>query len=320
MKMIDLAKLQSEEELVWFQHLLDRAIKDPYLLHRGSKCFSPSPTSLFSDELTEKRINEKLNRLYLKLGGVPEKFLIEQGAQITDRFDEFVPCAINEMVSIFHRARTNVVKTHSVFVAYFIVTDAPSTLSSGLTQEQLVSLSPSIKEEFWNCAEAAYIRLASLWDRAGQVLDYVFFNIRQFEHDGFPSVLDRVKANFSLLDNRFQTNQFWIAIKTYAYSEQVDGLKWLLRRRNLLIHSLHLGDRADRRSTDMQLQYYYNHLEESVRKKLAAMSPEDEMACLHTHLSVFATLLEPLCDLCLWGTDLIQEMRTEKESVVMRMP
>jgi hypothetical protein len=66
---------------------------------------------------------------------------------------------------------------------------------------------------------------------------------------------------------------------------------------------------------ERDLKYYFNHLDEATRNRLAAMTPEKELAALHFHLSIFAKLFEPMCDLCLWGVDLIGEMRKEKEWV-----
>ena len=82
------------------------------------------------------------------------------------------------------------------------------------------------------------------------------------------------------------------------------------------MHTLHLGDRLDRAKEEMEILYYYNHLEEATRKKLGTLPPEEELLILHGHLTSFTRLLEPLCDLCLWGADLIHDMRKVKESVI----
>ena len=118
-----------------------------------------------------------------------------------------------------------------------------------------------------------------------------------------------------MLDKSVEKQQFWIDIKRYAYRDQVDGLKWLLRRRNLLVHSLHLGEKKTAGSEERDLAYYFNHLDEAARNRLGTMTPEDELKALHDHLRAFAKLLEPLCDLCLWGVELIADLRKEKESV-----
>ena len=41
----------------------------------------------------------------------------------------------------------------------------------------------------------------------------------------------------------------------------------------------------------------------------------EELKALHDHLRAFAKLLEPICDLCLWGVELIANLRKEKEGV-----
>lgn len=314
--MINFTKLASDKDQVWFQTLFDRSIKESFLLHKASEFFDPPPCPLFVDDAAGKRINDKFSLLCRKLGDVPEVFLITDGASPKDKYDNLTSYAVTELVSLFHRARTSVVKAHSMFVAQWILLNAPKTIEGPLAAEQLAVIAPIVREEFWNHAETAYIRLASLWDRAGQLLDYVFFNIRQFDRDGFPSILDRIKINFAILDSTIEARQFWKDLKSYAYNEQTDGLKWLLRRRNLLVHSLHLGEPEERAKEEMDIRYYYNHLAEATRHKLGTLSPDDELKCLHSHLIAFARLLEPLCDLCLWGAELIHEMRKEKDWII----
>ena len=312
--MINFKKLKSEDNS-WIQILFDRSVKEAILLHRAAEFFQPQPARLFEADADAKRINEKFAKRYSKLGGVPDVFIIADGAAPSGVYDDFTWYSVQEMVSLFKRARTSVTKVHAKFLTYWILRNAKEIVETGLDEKQLSALEPVILDEFWEYAETAYIRLASMWDRAGQLLDYVFFNIRQFERDGFPSVLDRIKTNFVVLDKTVENQDFWKQVRQYAYRDQVDGLKWLLRRRNLLVHSLHLGEQNATKKEERDLSYYFNHLDEATRNRLGTMEPEQELDALHSHLSKFAKLFEPLCDLCLWGVDLITDMRKEKEWV-----
>jgi len=317
--MINFKKLKAaakvEGEPSWLSILFDRSMKEPLLLEKASEFFEPQPCRLFGSDADQKRINEKLAKLYGKLGGVPDVLIMVKGSQPSGTYDDFTWYSVQEMISVFKRARSSLTKVHATFVTYWILHNGRKMIEGPMTDEHLTAFEPFILDDFWEHAETAYIRLASMWDRAGQLLDYVFFNIRQFERDGFPTVVDRIKINFAALDKDLEKTEFWNQIKQYAYREQVDGLKWLLRRRNLLVHSLHLGEQHSLKKEQMDLQYYFNHLDEATRNRLGAMKPEEELAALHLHLTTFARLFEPLCDLCLWGVDLIAGMRKEKEWV-----
>ena len=313
--MINFEKLKAEREPSWLSILFDRSLKEAVLLDRVSEFFEPQPARLFEGDADAERINEKLASLYEKLGAVPKLLITKQGVKPSDTYDDFTWYSVQEMVSLFGRARMSVIKVHAKFLTSEILQGRKRLIKTPLTKKQLASFAPIVIEEFWESAETAYIRLASMWDRVGQLLDYVFFNIRQFERDGFPSVLDRIKVNFAVLDKSLEKQQFWINIKRYAYRDQVDGLKWLLRRRNLLVHSLHLGEQKATGSEERDLAYYFNHLDETARNRLGAMTRDAELKALHDHLRAFAKLLEPICDLCLWGVALIADLRKEKESV-----
>lgn len=68
---------------------------------------------------------------------------------------------------------------------------------TNMTEESSRIYARALSRSFWDALEIATIRLASYWDRVGQLLDFVFFNIRQYERDGFPVVLERIKKNFA---------------------------------------------------------------------------------------------------------------------------
>jgi len=159
--------------------------------------------------------------------------------------------------------------------------------------------------EFWEHAETSFIKLASLWDRLGQLLDFVFFNIRQYERDGFPAVVDRIAANYLPVYEELRVSESWQAIREYQTSERTEGLKWLLKRRNLLVHSLHLRpiDEAGD-SEDPIFESAFNHLDNSAKKRLAPGNREEELNHLHDHLTAAATLFNEILSLCEIGAKL----------------
>jgi hypothetical protein len=75
-----------------------------------------------------------------------------------------------------------------------------------------------------------------------------------------------------------------------------DGLKWLLRRRNITVHSLHL--RPPEASIDeVAYKPMYNHLEEKLKAKLAPRTPDGEIEQLHVHLGKAAELFKSVLSL-----------------------
>jgi hypothetical protein len=160
-----------------------------------------------------------------------------------------------------------------------------------------------VDSSFWEHTETAYIRIASYWDRIGQVLDFAFFSIRQYERDGFTAVMDRIRSNFVPMDATFPGMAEWKTLRAFQTSEKEDGLKWLLRRRNLVVHSLYLRPLSQRDSvTDDNgaalFEFEFNHLEESLRKKLAPGSPLEEIERLNLQLQKAAELFPAVLGIC----------------------
>lgn len=144
-------------------------------------------------------------------------------------------------------------------------------------------------DAFWEHAETAFIRLCSYWDRVGQILDFAFFRIRHFERDGFAAVMDRLHANVIPVNPLLGKSTAWRELRGFQSSGREDGLKWLQRRRNILVHSLHLRP-LDSESKEEVFRSGYNHLEEKLRSKLAPREPEVEIWQLPTHLDRAAHL------------------------------
>ena len=168
--------------------------------------------------------------------------------------------------------------------------------------EVLKQLQEMTSEMFWEHAETSYIRLASFWDRVGQLLDFVFFNIRQYERDGFPRVLERIRANYVLQFSDIEKAASWTYLWDYGKSEQPDGFKWLTSRRNLLVHSIHLQALAAAKESELY-KSAFNHLDETARKKLKPDTPESELELLHEHLAAASVLFPAILGLCELGVN-----------------
>lgn len=154
-----------------------------------------------------------------------------------------------------------------------------------------------LKDRLWEEIEISYIRQASYWDRVAQLLDFLFFNIRQFDRDGFSGVVDRIHSNYASILLQLSENASWTKLREYHMSEKSDGYKWLVRRRNLLVHSLHLRPVTDQ-IEDPVFTFAFNHLEEKVRKKLKPRDAHSEIEILHSQFNAMTELFGDVLTLC----------------------
>ena len=70
-----------------------------------------------------------------------------------------------------------------------------------------------VSDRYWEEAEIAYIRLASYWDRVGQLLDFMYFNIRQYDREGFAAVIDKIQANYCPIYPEIRINYNYIRLR-----------------------------------------------------------------------------------------------------------
>jgi hypothetical protein len=169
-----------------------------------------------------------------------------------------------------------------------LLADQPDLTGLPKNPEATAQLIKLAQDAFWEHAEAAYIRLSSFWDRVGQVLDFAFFNIRKFDQNGFTAVMDRIHSNAVPMDNPLKYSTSWKRLRSFQTSGKDDGLQWLLQRRNLFIHSLHLHPvEADE---DGVFTSQYNHLDAAHRDKLRPREPAEEAALLMGQLDMAGAL------------------------------
>jgi hypothetical protein len=264
--------------------------------------FSPMPAPIPVGRGTP--LDAKLDRLSATLGGPPKVVIIEEGVEPT-QFDTYADAAVREIVNVFMRARTSVCRMHLYLIGSQLIKQHPDMMHLPTEPNIRRIMIENVEDSFWEHAETSYVRLASFWDRVGQLLDFVFFNIRQYERDGFPAVLDRIKTNFVPMNSTLRESPEWTRLREFQTSEQEDGLKWLLRRRNLLIHSLHLSPAKESRENPI-FNSAYNHLEEAAREKLRPGTPNWEMNQAHTHLQMAACLFSDAVDLALFGASVVR--------------
>ena len=275
---------------------LAHAANEALVLVRLEEYFHPKPAHLGASSETVVELNENIRRTISAYGGPPQ-LIIQAHGEPKPRYDTYLSAAIGETIRMFDRCRTTVCRAQASMIGAHLLTTKPEFLKLPgdlVTQNFIREHTSTI---FWEHAETGFIRLAGYWDRVGQVLDFVFFSIRQYERDGFSAVLDRIRSNALRMHPVLESTEAWEALWTYKKSERPDGLQWLLSRRNLLVHSLLL--RAGRTSEDEELyESTFNHLDSRLRSGLAIGTPEEEINKLHSHLSAAASLFPHMLSLC----------------------
>jgi hypothetical protein len=276
--------------------------------------FSPKPSTLAGEgKDAAVKLQKRCSSVIQSFGGQPERVLIIRASDgsddgKTEHFDAYPGAAMSEMVSLFHRTRRSVCRCQMLLVGNGFLKDNPDLLNEALPSDIRKSVFDMLDEQFWEQAETAYIRIASYWDRVGQMLDFVFFNIRQFERDGFTAVIDRIHTNFVPLDKHLAELQEWKDLRAFQTSDREDGLKWLLRRRNLLVHSLYLRPFEERNiETDSSwaplFSFEFNHLEKRIKDKLKPGSSAQEVERLNIQLARAADLFPSVLRLCEYAAD-----------------
>lgn len=220
---------------------------------------------------------KRMNGVTEHLGGPPEFYLLlnDQEPPLADNYPDTV---MREVFDVFQRTRKSVLRAHMFMAGSALLAENPDMIDLPQDSEAAELFVKQAQGAFWEHAEAAYIRLYSFWDRIGQVLDFAFFNIRKFDQNGFTSVMDRIHANAVPMDERLKNSDSWKRLRSFQTSEREDGLKWLLQRRNLVVHSLHLHPVAANEEGVFKSQF--NHLDAAHREKLRPREPSSEVALL----------------------------------------
>ncbi len=301
------ANVEIEELADALERAISYALSEIAALGTLQQFFSPKPADLATSDENREEFNEKLEKLIVRLGGPPTFIVVPDGCP-TPVYDTWIDTAVREMTSVFRRARTAVMRAHTYFLAFELL-KKPELLENPPSGDVEEAVKSSVLERFWDHTEIGLVRLVSYWDRVGQLFDAMFFNIRQYERDGFPSVMDRIHVNYARRFPKLRESREWIRLRAYQTSAQPDGFQWLSRRRNLLVHSLHLGEHVLEGIEDDGDSLYtslFNHLEESVRKKLKPGSHSAELAQLHVHLAAAADLFPDVLTFITAHTEVIR--------------
>jgi hypothetical protein len=275
---------------------------EPILLIKLEKFFRPAPAKLASTEEESEGLNQRIGRLCQSLGGPPQLIITKENEPL-DIYDTYASAAFKEILHSFHRCRRSICRTQVCLIGSELHKSHPDFLEPKPDDpEVLKQMQEMTSEMFWEHAETSYIRLASFWDRVGQLLDFVFFNIRQYERDGFPSVLTRIRSNYVRQFSNIEKSDSWTYLWDYGKSEQPDGFGWLVSRRNLLVHSIHLQALVADKESELY-KSAFNHLDETARKKLKPETPASELDSLHTHLDAASVLFPAVLGLCELGVN-----------------
>jgi len=273
---------------------------------RAEEYFKPKPAVLVANDEDAKKLSVTLSRLGESLGAPPKLFIFKNdGSEALNTYDTFPDSVLSEILSSFWKARRAICRSHLTFI----------TEQTLITQPELMNLNEAdgrlyifpIIQRFWEQVEYAYIRLAAYWDRVGQLLDYIYFHIRQYENDGFSSVMEKIQTNMVPCYSVIAKSQAFTNLRRFQKSEKEDGLAWLLKRRNLLIHRIgfSIPQYIDKDTSD-EIMFYskYNHFE-AVEEKLEQGNEKLELDRVHNHLSIICCLFTDVLDLCQEGAKLI---------------
>lgn len=275
---------------------LQHASSEALMIARLEEFFSPQPARLAENAEEVKALEDLADKVTKLFGGVPR--LIVQGVNVPKpTYDTYLSAAIDEAIAVFHRTRRSLCRAQAFLIGAHMLKERPELLSLPNDPKVRDLFQTSAEQVFWEHTETTFIRLAGFWDRLGQILDFAFFSIRQYERDGFSAVIDRIRANALRMQPALARSEAWNAIWNYKKSEREDGLQWLLSRRNLLVHSLHLRPAGDAPGDEI-FESAFNHLDTRLRRDLAPGTPEQEIQRLHTHLNQAAALLPKVLLLC----------------------
>ncbi len=119
-------------------------------------------------------------------------------------------------------------------------------------------------------------------------LNLYFFNIRQYDREGFTSTIHKIHLNIAKMDDELGHSNDWKELWSYSKSEKEHGLMWLISRRNLIVHQVGLQEISNYDFYEEDYDSYYNHiLERTVKGKLKPLSPKEESKQLSYHINKF---------------------------------
>lgn len=279
------------------EHLLNVSIKYHIEKIKYNSYFKLLNVSIINE------VHAALNDIHEKLGGTPE-IIIQFYDKESPKYDTFVDSMIGEL-SVSLRKSLETVKKANVYYRL-------SFFSEYMENEDLANfLMESYNQEFWDYLEMSYIRLASTWDRIGGLLEFCFFNIRQYDRDGFLSTIRKIHVNIVPMYLDLQKSESWKRLWSYSKSEKSDGLKWLLTRRNIVIHQTGIQELEDFKVLEEGDSFSkYNHiLDKTVKEKLKPMPKDKELGKLVKHLEKTFRIFRDIKVICNMGVKVIPRIK-----------
>ncbi len=278
---------------------LSHTVNEPILLNNLEEFLFPKPSKLYSSKEDGQNLQTRIDSIVERLGGAPE-VIIQTIDGSKPKYDTFQNAVMHELITSYQRCRKAICRAHLYFVGSGTLRTNPEFLKNlNPKSEEHKTLMKYTKNAFWEHAELAYIKLVSYWDRVGQLLDSLFFNIRQYEKDGFPTVISRIRNNYIPLHKDLSVLLSWANLDAFSKSEKEDGMNWLSHRRNLIIHSLQLQPDHQNKD-DAILDSEFNHLDKKLREKLSPGNTEEELNRLHSQLNSITSLFPDILTLCEW--------------------
>src|SRR5208337_594620 len=123
-----------------------------------------------SSDLTKGSVlKTNLRDLSIALGGPPKLIFVKNG-EPRPRFDTYADAAITEAIDAFMLARSSICRTHMYLIGSGIIKQHPEVVNWPDDPEIRRIFVSNVEGYFWEHAETSYIRLASFWDRVGQLL------------------------------------------------------------------------------------------------------------------------------------------------------
>jgi hypothetical protein len=298
-----------------FCDVLKHDMDEDVILARMDKHFDPIPAVLFSNEDEQKALQKSVDQFSRRFdcNYSSSIFILPFDANPATgkiKIKTYHISLLNEWFSYFHKCRRSVCRAHMYCITLGALDKHPHFWPD-MSEEMRAVAKNLMESRVWDALEIATARLASYWDRVGQILDFVFFNIKQYERDGFPLVLERIKRNFAMSCPDIYNSHAWHEMNKYANSEKQNGYKWLIRRRNLVVHSMQMKPRPTY-DNDVIFEYEFDHFEDRIVRDLAIKELREELLDIHSHLTSAASLVPFVIELATLGLDALDREITSR--------
>jgi hypothetical protein len=172
---------------------LAHAANEALILARLEEFLDPKPPKLATSKEHADALNKSIDTL-VRLYGGPPRLIIHFTNEPKPRYDTYLSAALDEVMRLFDRTRNSLCRARAFLIGMHFLETKPNLINipEDAPPEVHSFFRDGASTAFWEHTESCYIRLAGYWDRVGQVLDFAFFGIRQYERDGFSAVLDRI--------------------------------------------------------------------------------------------------------------------------------